>query len=72
MSAVQTTLADAVQSQLIEAREVARLYGGVSVRTIWRWSDKGNLPKSVKLGSKRFWARSSIEKHLAGMAAQAN
>jgi hypothetical protein len=67
VSALQSIPSEAVGSRLIEGGEVARMYGGVCVRTVRRWAAKGIIPPGTKLCGKRFWARSAIEASLAAI-----
>ena len=71
MGALQTSLARSIEPRLIEAEEVGRLYGGVSKRTVWRWADRGLIPKGVRISGKRFWPVSVIEEALASLTERA-
>jgi predicted DNA-binding transcriptional regulator AlpA len=49
------------ESLTITIREVAALLGGVSTRSIERWTAAGQFPRPIKLGAKRLWRRADIE-----------
>lgn len=70
MGAVRQATRSQVGSRLIETAEVARIFGGVSKRTIWRWADLGILPKGFRVGGKRFWCVSAIEEAVAALERQ--
>ena len=46
---------------LLSAGDVARLLG-CGVRSIWRWSDSGLLPRPLALGRLKRWRRNEIER----------
>lgn len=47
---------------LLTAAEVAELLGGgVSVRSVWRWTAEGRFPRPVRLGGRTLWKRRDIE-----------
>jgi predicted DNA-binding transcriptional regulator AlpA len=45
--------------QLLSKKELANIYG-VSVNTINNWSNKGDLPREVKKGSRAYYLRSEV------------
>lgn len=50
---------------LLTADETVQLVGGgVSTRSIWRWSAQGRFPKPVKLGGRSLWRRKEIEQFI--------
>ncbi len=48
---------------LLKTRDVAELLS-VSVRTVWRWTRNGQLPKPIYLSSSPRWRVSDIDKFL--------
>ncbi len=55
------------QSLALDARQVAFLLN-ISVRSVWRLTSSGELPKPVAIGRSRRWLRSAIENHLMNEA----
>lgn len=51
---------------LIDVREVARLLG-ISVRSVWRMTSRGDLPPPVRLGRSVRWKRASIIEEATGL-----
>ena len=50
---------------LVTAEETVQLLGGgISQRSIWRWSREGIIPKPVKLGGRTLWKRKEIEQFI--------
>lgn len=48
---------------LLTVNEVAELLGGgVSTRSIWRWTTEGRFPRPVKLGGRTLWRRRDVER----------
>ena len=65
MSAVNPTDPRKSEDQLLTAQDVARLLA-VSVRTVWRLRDAGDLPAPVRVGKHLLrWRRSDIESHIS-------
>jgi excisionase family DNA binding protein len=50
----------AEEKLLLDVREVASLLG-VSPRSVWEWSDSGQIPKPISLGRLRRWRRMDLE-----------
>ena len=51
-------------SEFIPRKEVARILG-ISVSTVFRWSNDGDLPQPVRLGpNKTMYARDEIEAYI--------
>ena len=48
------------QSLLIDTKTVASLCGGVNVRTIQRWVEKGVMPKPIYVNGRPRWQRTKI------------
>ena len=38
---------------------------GISKMTLWRWTKRGFLPKPLKLGRTKYYARDEVESRLA-------
>ena len=52
-------------SEFIPKKEVARILG-ISVSTVFRWSNDGDLPQPVRLGpNKTMYVRDEIEDYIA-------
>jgi excisionase family DNA binding protein len=48
---------------LLDVKVVARLLG-CSTRTVWRWSDGGQMPRPTRIGGLVRWSRASLERWL--------
>lgn len=49
--------------QMLDVRQVAAMTGQ-SVRTVWRRSGKGEMPRPVHLGSLARWSRARVQEWL--------
>jgi predicted DNA-binding transcriptional regulator AlpA len=47
--------------KLITTRQLRERVGGVSEMTIWRWVQRGLLPKPRKINSRNYWPESVID-----------
>jgi len=56
---------------LMTAQETAHLLG-ISVRSIWRLSGNGQLPKPISLGRSKRWSRTAMEEYIAEMSQPAS
>lgn len=58
------TVVDQSESLLVTVGEVARLLGGLSTRTVWRYLKEGKLPQPVRFSRKTVrWRKSDIVAH---------
>lgn len=53
-------------AELLDVAAVGALLGGVSQRTIYRWSDAGRMPRPLKLGALTRWRRDDVTAWIAG------
>jgi excisionase family DNA binding protein len=49
--------------ELLRSREVARRLD-ISVRTVWRWTARGELPAPIRMGRVTRWRRIDVEEYL--------
>ena len=42
---------------LLPAREVRRINGGISDMTLWRWVRDGKFPAPIKFNGRNYWRR---------------
>jgi predicted DNA-binding transcriptional regulator AlpA len=54
-----------MHDELLKASEVAKLIH-ISVRTVWKWTSVGILPRPFRLGHITRWRKRDIEKYLGG------
>ena len=49
---------------LLNSREIRRMFGGVCEMTIWRWthSEQIGFPKPVQIGRRNYWRRGDIRR----------
>lgn len=65
VSPAPTPTEDQPQIVYMSARQLAARWS-VEVATVWRWAQKGKIPKSVKLsGGTTRWIKHEIEAHEA-------
>jgi len=53
--------------QLINRREVCRMFGGINPATLYRHIRQGKLPKPVKVGGSSRWLLSECQAALQAM-----
>jgi predicted DNA-binding transcriptional regulator AlpA len=53
--------------QLINRREVCRMFGGINPATLYRHIRQGRLPKPVKVGGSSRWLLSECQAALQAM-----
>ncbi len=58
---------------LVTAREVRRMFGGVSDMTIWRWMHSENVqfPRPIPISGKNYWALGDLRRFRERCAKQA-
>lgn len=61
----QTISLAAADDLLLTERDLLPFFRIKSLRTIRRWIARGELPPHVRIGSRRYWRRSTILAHLA-------
>jgi predicted DNA-binding transcriptional regulator AlpA len=61
---VQPTHADPDDDDLLNAREIRRMFANVSDMTIWRWthSEQIAFPKPVQIGRRNYWRRGDVRR----------
>jgi predicted DNA-binding transcriptional regulator AlpA len=47
---------------LNDRQVVELLGGGVSTRSVWRWTKQGLFPKPIQIGGRTLWRRRDIER----------
>jgi len=54
---IEYSAAQPRDDDLVTAREVRRMFGGVSEMTIWRWmrSETVRFPQPVQINNKNYW-----------------
>jgi hypothetical protein len=50
--------------RLIDVTKAAKLYGGVSTKTITRWADTGVIPPGIRVGGRRFFDARELLDHI--------
>ncbi len=65
-AAVSIPAQPAVTPRFMSGRAAAGLYG-VSYATFMRWADRGVVPHGSRLGGRRLWAVTELERHIQGL-----
>ena len=55
-----------LQGKTYDPGEVLIARYGISAMTLWRWTKRGLLPRPIKLGRFRYFARDEVEARLSG------
>ena len=56
--------------KLLRQKDVAALFGGISPATMWRYVQKGILPKPMKFGNRNYWHEEEIKEALERFVAK--
>lgn len=59
------------QEVLIASRELRRIFGGITLQTVWRWVQNGTLPAPTKINGRNFWRASDVDALKQGKGARA-
>lgn len=59
-----------MSQKYLAIRELSAKLGGRSISSINRDELSGDLPKSVKLGTRRYWAEAEVDAHIEGLREQ--
>lgn len=64
---------DPRDDDLINSREVRRMFGGVSEMTLWRWlkSESVRFPAPIQISSKNYWRLGDLRRFRERCARQA-
>jgi len=63
VSRLSATQMPTVTKLVMTAHEVARALD-ISVRSVWRMSERGDIPPPIRIGRNRRWRRDTIEQWL--------